>query len=91
MLASGVVLTGSALLPASSRAEDVFLAAGAGRMARLQRRAGRRGSKSALCDGDGSCSPKRMRSGCRGRKLVAQSGSVKQTLRRMKEWIVGNF
>ena len=27
----------------------------------------------------------------RGRKLVAQTGSMKQTLRRMKEWIVGNF
>ncbi len=27
----------------------------------------------------------------RGRKLVAQSGSMKQTFRRMKEWIVGNF
>jgi cell division protein FtsA len=27
----------------------------------------------------------------RGRKVAAQSGSFKQTLKRMKEWIVGNF
>jgi cell division protein FtsA len=27
----------------------------------------------------------------RGRKVAAQTGSFKQTLRRMKEWIVGNF
>ena len=27
----------------------------------------------------------------RGRKVAEQSGSFKETLRRMKEWIVGNF
>jgi len=27
----------------------------------------------------------------RGRKVAAQVGSFKQTLKRMKEWIVGNF
>jgi cell division protein FtsA len=27
----------------------------------------------------------------RGRKVAAQSGSFKQTVKRMKEWIVGNF
>jgi cell division protein FtsA len=27
----------------------------------------------------------------RGRKVAAQVGSFKQTLKRMKEWIIGNF
>ena len=27
----------------------------------------------------------------RGRKVAAQTGSFGQTLKRMKEWIVGNF
>jgi len=27
----------------------------------------------------------------RGRKVAAQTGSFKQTVKRMKEWIVGNF
>jgi cell division protein FtsA len=27
----------------------------------------------------------------RGRKVAAQSGSFRQTVKRMKEWIVGNF
>jgi cell division protein FtsA len=92
LLASGVVLTGgSSLLPGIVElAEDVFL-----RPARV----GWPGYSGALADVvrnprfatvmgllDEAHAQK-----VRGRKLVAQSGSMRQTLRRMKEWIVGNF
>lgn len=92
MLASGIVLTGgTALLPGIVElAEDVFL-----RPARV----GWPGYSGALADVVRNprfatvmgllveAHAQRLR----GRKLVAQSGSMKQTFRRMKEWIVGNF
>jgi len=92
MLASGIVLTGgTALLPGIVElAEDVFL-----RPARV----GWPGYAGALADVVrnprfatvmgllAEAHAQRLR----GRKLVAQSGSMKQTFRRMKEWIVGNF
>jgi cell division protein FtsA len=92
MLASGIVLTGgTSLLPGIVElAEDVFL-----RPARV----GWPGYNGALADVVRNprfatvmgllveAHAQRLR----GRKLVAQSGSVRQTLRRMKEWIVGNF
>jgi cell division protein FtsA len=92
MLASGVVLTGgTALLPGIVElAEDVFL-----RPARV----GWPGYAGALADVVRNprfatvmgllveAHAQRLR----GRKLVAQSGSMRQTFRRMREWIVGNF
>jgi cell division protein FtsA len=92
MLASGIVLTGgTSLLPGIVElAEDVFL-----RPARV----GWPGYGGALADVVRNprfatvmgliveAHAQRLR----GRKLVAQTGSMKQTLRRMKEWIVGNF
>jgi cell division protein FtsA len=92
MLASGIVLTGgTSLLPGIVElAEDVFL-----RPARV----GWPGYNGALADVVRNprfatvmgllveAHAQRLR----GRKLVAQSGSLRQTLRRMKEWIVGNF
>src|ERR1700730_6541461 len=92
MLASGVVLTGgTALLPGIVElAEDVFL-----RPARV----GWPGYAGALADVVrnprfatvmGLLAEAHAQQ-LRGRKLVAQTGSMKQTFRRMKEWIVGNF
>jgi len=92
MLASGIVLTGgTSLLPGMVElAEDVFL-----RPARV----GWPGYAGALADVVrnprfatvmgllAEAHAQRLR----GRKLVAQTGSMKQTIRRMKEWIVGNF
>jgi cell division protein FtsA len=92
MLASGIVLTGgSSLLPGIAElAEDVFL-----RPARV----GWPGYSGALADVVRNprfatvmgLLVEAHAQALRGRKLVAQTGSVKQTLRRMKEWIVGNF
>jgi cell division protein FtsA len=92
MLASGVVLTGgTSLLPGIVElAEDVFL-----RPARV----GWPGYRGALADVVrnprfatvmGLLAEAHAQQ-LRGRKLVAQTGSLKQTFRRMKEWIVGNF
>jgi len=92
MLASGIVLTGgTSLLPGIVElAEDVFL-----RPARV----GWPGYNGALADVVRNprfatvmgLLVEAHAQQLRGRKLVAQTGSVKQTFRRMKEWIVGNF
>jgi cell division protein FtsA len=92
MLASGVVLTGgTSLLPGIVElAEDVFL-----RPARV----GWPGYSGALADVVRNprfatvmgLLVEAHAQQLRGRKLVAQTGSMKQTFRRMKEWIVGNF
>ncbi len=91
-LAGGIVLTGgTALLPGITElAEDVFL---------RPARTGWPSYKGALADVVRNpryatvmgllieAHAQRQR----GRKMVAQRGSVAGTLRRMKEWIVGNF
>ena len=92
MLASGIVLTGgTALLPGIVElAEDVFLRPArvgwpsySGALADVVRNPRFATVMGLLAEAHAQR--------VRGRKLVAQSGSVKQTLRRMKEWIVGNF
>ncbi len=92
LLSSGIVLTGgSSLLPgAGELAEDVFL-----KPARI----GWPTYDGALADVVknprfatvmgllGEAHSQRLR----GRKVAAQTGSFKQTMKRMREWIVGNF
>jgi cell division protein FtsA len=92
MLSSGIVLTGgSALLPGIGElAEDVFL-----KPARVGWPAYRgpladviRNPRFATVIGLlGEAQSQRQR----GRRAAAQTGSFKQTLKRMREWIVGNF
>jgi cell division protein FtsA len=92
LLSSGVVLTGgTSLLPGIGElAEDVFL-----KPARI----GWPHYDGALADvirnprfatAMGLLNEAHLQR-LRGRKVAAQSGSFKQTLKRMKEWIVGNF
>ena len=92
LLSSGVVLTGgTSLLPGISElAEDVFL---------KPSRIGWPSYDGALADVIrnprfatvmGLLAEARLQR-ARGRKVAAQSGSFKQVLKRMKEWIVGNF
>jgi len=92
MLASGVVLTGgTALLPGIVElAEDVFLRPArvgwpsySGPLADVVRNPRFATAMGLLAEAHAQR--------LRGRQLVAQSGSMKQTLKRMKEWIVGNF
>jgi len=92
MLASGIVLTGgSSLLPGIVElAEDVFLRPArvgwpvySGALADVVRNPRFATVMGLLVEAHAQQ--------LRGRKLVAQTGSLKQTLRRMKEWIVGNF
>lgn len=92
MLSSGVVLTGgTSLLPGVGElAEDVFL---------KPARVGWPSYKGALADVVrnprfatvmgllAEAHAQRLR----GRKVAAHTGSFRQTLKRMKEWIVGNF
>jgi cell division protein FtsA len=92
LLSSGIVLTGgSALLPGMGElAEDVFL---------KPARVGWPGYDGSLADVVknprfatvmGLLQEAHLQR-LRGRKVAAQSGSFKQTFKRMKEWIVGNF
>ncbi len=92
MLASGVVLTGGTALLSGivELAEDVFLRPArvgwpsyAGPLADVVRNPRFATVMGLLAEAHAQR--------LRGRKLVAQSGSMKQTFRRMKEWIVGNF
>jgi cell division protein FtsA len=92
MLAGGVVLTGGTALLSGivELAEDVFLRPArvgwpgyAGPLADVVRNPRFATVMGLLAEAHAQR--------LRGRKLVAQSGSMKQTLRRMKEWIVGNF
>ncbi|MGH6610172.1 MAG: cell division protein FtsA [Burkholderiaceae bacterium] len=92
LLSSGIVLTGgSSMLPGMTElAEDVFL-----KPARI----GWPNYKGSLADVVRNprfatvmgllveAHSQRVR----GRKIAQQSGSLKQTVRRMKEWVVGNF
>jgi len=91
-LASGIVLTGgTSLLPGITElAEDVFLRpartgwpAYAGPLADVVRNPRFATVMGLLVEAHAQRQ--------RGRKLVAQSGSLKGTMRRMREWIVGNF
>jgi len=92
LLSSGVVLTGgSALLSGISElAEDVFLKPARvgwptynGALADVVRNPRFATVMGLLAEAHAQR--------LRGRTVAAQTGSVKQTLRRMKEWIVGNF
>jgi len=91
-LASGIVLTGgTSLLPGIAElAEDVFLRPArtgwpvyAGPLADVVRNPRYATVMGLLVEAYAQRQ--------RGRRLVAQSGSLKGTVRRMKEWIVGNF
>jgi len=91
-LASGIVLTGgSSLLPGIAElAEDVFLRPArtgwpvyAGPLADVVRNPRYATVMGLLVEAYAQRQ--------RGRRLVAQNGSLKGTVRRMKEWIVGNF
>jgi len=91
-LASGIVLTGgSSLLPGIAElAEDVFLRpartgwpAYSGPLADVVRSPRHATVMGLLAEAYAQRQ--------RGRKLVAQGGSFKGTVRRMREWIVGNF
>ncbi|HYB52069.1 MAG TPA: cell division protein FtsA [Burkholderiaceae bacterium] len=91
-LASGIVLTGgTALLPGISElAEDVFLRPArtgwpnySGPLADVMRNP-RYATVMGLLE---EAYAQRQR----GRRLVAQSGSLKGAVRRVKEWVVGNF
>ncbi|MBN9460220.1 MAG: cell division protein FtsA [Burkholderiales bacterium] len=92
LLSSGVVLTGgSSLLPGMVElAEDIFL---------KPVRIGMPGYSGGLADvvrsprystAVGLLEEARLQR-LRGRKVAEQSGSFKETLRRMKEWFLGNF
>ncbi|MGD9943092.1 MAG: cell division protein FtsA [Burkholderiaceae bacterium] len=92
LLSSGIVLTGgSALLPGMVElAEDIFL---------KPVRIGMPGYTGGLADvvrsprystAVGLLEEARLQR-LRGRKVAEQSGSFKETLRRMKEWFLGNF
>ncbi len=92
MLSSGIVLTGgSALLPGIGElAEDVFLKparvgwpAYQGPLADVIRNPRFATVIGLLLEAQSQRQ--------RGRRAAAQTGSFKQTLRRMREWIVGNF
>lgn len=92
LLASGVVLTGgTALLPGIAElAEDVFLRPArvgwpsySGPLADVVRNPRFATAMGLLAEAHAQRLSRR--------KLVAQTGSAKQMLRRMKEWIVGNF
>jgi len=91
-LASGIVLTGgTSLLPGIAElAEDVFLRPArtgwpsyAGPLADVVRNPRHATVMGLLVEAYAQRQ--------RGRKLVAQGGSLKDTVRRMREWIVGNF
>jgi len=91
-LASGIVLTGgTSLLPGIAElAEDVFLRpartgwpAYSGPLADVVRNPRYATVMGLLAEAHAQRQ--------RGRKLVAQGGSLKGTVRRMREWIVGNF
>ncbi len=91
-LASGIVLTGgTSLLPGIAElAEDVFLRpartgwpAYTGSLADVVRNPRYATVMGLVAEAYAQRQ--------RGRKLVAQSGSFKGTMRRMREWIVGNF
>jgi cell division protein FtsA len=92
LVASGVVLTGgTALLPGVGElAEDVFLRPArvgwpvyAGALADVVRSPRFATVMGLLIEAHAQR--------LRGNKLVAQTGSLKRTLKRMREWIVGNF
>jgi cell division protein FtsA len=92
LLSSGIVLTGgSALLPgAGELAEDVFLKPARvgwptydGALADVVRNPRFATVMGLLAEAH--------QQRLRGRKVAAQTGSFKQTMKRMKEWIVGNF
>jgi len=92
MLASGVVLTGGTALLGGivELAEDVFLKparvgwpAYTGPLADVVRNPRYATVMGLLAEAHAQR--------LRGQKRVAQSGTMKQTFRRMKEWIVGNF
>jgi cell division protein FtsA len=92
LISSGVVLTGgSSLLPgAGELAEDVFLKPARigwptydGALADVARNPRFATVMGLLTEAHSQR--------LRGRKVAAQVGSFKQTLKRMKEWIIGNF
>src|SRR5690606_18079626 len=92
LLSSGIVLTGgTSLLPGIAElAEDVFLKPARigwpnyeGALADVVRNPRYATVMGLLVEAHS----RRMR----GLKVAAQSGTFKQTLKRMKEWIVGNF
>jgi cell division protein FtsA len=92
LVSSGIVLTGgTALLPGVGElAEDVFLKPArvgwplyAGPLADVVKNPRYATVMGLLIEAH----QQRMR----GRKVAAQTGSFKQTWKRMKEWIVGNF
>jgi len=92
LISSGVVLTGgSSLLPGIGElAEDVFLKPARigwptydGALADVARNPRFATVMGLLTEA--------LSQRLRGRKVAAQVGSFKQTLKRMKEWIVGNF
>jgi cell division protein FtsA len=92
LLSSGIVLTGgTSLLPGITElAEDVFLKPARigwpqydGSLADVVKNPRFATAMGLLVEAD---SQRR-----RGRKIAQQTGSFKQTFKRMKEWIVGNF
>ena len=92
LLSSGVVITGgSALMPGMVElAEDVFLKpvrvglpAYTGGLADVVR-------NPRFATAVGLLDEARLQR-ARGRKVAEQSGSFKETLRRMKDWFLGNF
>ena len=92
LLSSGIVLTGgTSLLPGITElAEDVFLKPARigwpqydGTLADVVKNPRFATAMGLLVEAD---SQRR-----RGRKIAQQTGSFKQTFKRMKEWIVGNF
>ena len=92
LLSSGIVLTGgSSMLPgAGELAEDVFLKPARvgwpsyeGALADVMRTPRYATVMGLLAEAH--------QQRVRGRKVAAQSGSFLQTVKRMKEWIVGNF
>ncbi len=88
----GVVITGgTSLMPGMAElAEDIFLKPVRLGMPAYGGRAGRRGADPRFATAVGLLEEARAQR-LRGRKAAEQSGSFKETLRRMKEWFLGNF